>query len=293
MLTYLASSIWASPAQTLVNTVNVVGAMGKGIALEFKRRYPEMYQRYRELCAAKKFEIGMLWLYRAEDRYILNFPTKKHWRYPSKTEYVKTGLTKFVESYEQMGISSISFPQLGTGHGGLDWETQVRPSMETYLRTLPIPVYIHLRAPNAGFVPEHFLPVNQAIPFEVLLDDLRSLAGRKLSTLVKGNTFTFEGIENGFLVFLRGKSTVKIPLEHLRMLWDDLNMYKVLPSRKAPGRIAKEHAIIFSLLIEVPYIHTMESSENYLSFIHQPSKSLVLAREQENIESSKQLTLPL
>ena len=86
---------------------------------------------------------------------------------------------------------------------------------------------------------------------------------------------------------------MKIPLEHLRMLWDDLHMYKVLPSRKTPGRIAKEHALIFSLLIEIPYIHTMDSSDNYLSFMHQPSKSLVLAREQEIIEPSKQLTLAL
>jgi len=68
MLTYLSSSIWASPAQTLVNTVNVVGAMGKGIALEFKRGYPEMYRRYRELCEAKEFKVGMLWLYKARDR---------------------------------------------------------------------------------------------------------------------------------------------------------------------------------------------------------------------------------
>ena len=72
MLTYLSSSIWASPAQTLVNTVNVVGAMGKGIALEFKRKYPDMYQRYRELCEAKEFKAGMLWFYKARGRYILN-----------------------------------------------------------------------------------------------------------------------------------------------------------------------------------------------------------------------------
>jgi len=291
MLTYLSGSIWASPAQTLVNTVNVVGAMGKGISLEFKRKYPEMYHRYRDLCEAKKLKVGSLWLYKAKDRYILNFPTKNHWRHPSKLEYIKTGLKKFVGCYEQMGITSISFPQLGTGHGGLDWETQVRPVMEKYLRVLTIPVYIHLRAQKAGFVPEHLLPVNRAIPFDVLLDDLKKLAGRELNTLVKSNKFTFKGIENGFLVFIRGTSQIKIPIEHLRMLWDDLHMYKVLPPKKTPGRIAKEHALIFSLLINVPYIQTVESSENYRNFIHQPSTSLVLAREYSGERFAEQQSL--
>ena len=291
MLTYLSSSIWASPAQTLVNTVNVVGAMGKGIALEFKRGYPGMYRRYRELCEAKEFKVGMLWLYKARDRYILNFPTKNHWRYPSKPEYIEAGLKKFIEYYEQMGITSISFPQLGTGHGGLDWETQVRPVMEEYLKALTIPVYIHIRAQKAGFVPEHLLPINQAIPFEVLLDDLKKLEGRRLSTLIKHNEFTFKGMDNGFLVFVRGKNTIKIPTEHLRMLWDDLHMYKVLPSKKTPGRIAKEHALIFSLLINVPYIQTVDSSENYSDFIHQPATSLVLARENSGEKPAEQLSL--
>ena len=291
MLTYLSSSIWASPAQTLVNTVNVVGAMGKGIALEFKRGYPEMYRRYRELCEAKEFKVGMLWLYKARDRYILNFPTKNHWRHPSKSEYIEAGLKKFIGCYEQMGIMSISFPQLGTGHGGLDWETQVRPVMEKYLKALTIPVYIHIRAQKAGFVPEHLLPINQAIPFEVLLDDLKKLEGRRLNTLVKKNEFTFKGMDNGFLVFIRGKNTIKIPTEHLRMLWDDLHMYKVLPPKKTPGRIAKEHALIFSLLINVPYIQTVDSSENYSDFIHQPSTSLVLAREDSGEKPAEQLSL--
>ncbi|MDL1979030.1 MAG: macro domain-containing protein [Deltaproteobacteria bacterium] len=291
MLTYLSSSIWASPAQTLVNTVNVVGAMGKGIALEFKRKYPDMYQRCRKLCKAKKFKVGMLWLYKARERYILNFPTKNHWRYPSKLEYVEAGLNKLAEHYEQMGITSISFPRLGTGHGGLDWDTQVRPLMENYLKALTIPVYIHLRAEKTGFVPEHLLPVNQAIPFEVLLDDLKKLEGRQLNTLAKSNKFTFKGIENEFLVFFRGKSVIKIPIEHLRMLWNDLHMYKVLPSKKTPGRIAKEYALIFSLLINVPYIQTVDSSENYGNFIHQPSTSLVLGREDYGGRPAKQLSL--
>jgi len=75
------------------------------------------------------------------------------------------------------------------------------------------------------------------------------------------------------------------------MLWDDLHMYKVLPSKKTPGRIAKEHALIFSLLINVPYIQTVDSSENYSDFIRQTSTSLVLAREDSGEKPAEQLSL--
>lgn len=146
MLTYLTTSLFDSPAQTLVNPVNTAGVMGKGLALAFKQRYPEMYQQYRELCHAGQLEIGKLHVYRMLDQTIVNFPTKKHWRNSSQIEYIEAGLAEFVRSYSQHGITSVSFPQLGCGHGGLDWKEQVQPVMERYLKDLPIPVYIHLAA---------------------------------------------------------------------------------------------------------------------------------------------------
>jgi O-acetyl-ADP-ribose deacetylase (regulator of RNase III) len=144
MLTYLPTSLFDSPAQTLVNTVNTVGVMGKGIALVFKQRYPDMYQQYRELCQAGQLDIGKLHVYRKLNQVIVNFPTKKHWRNPSQIKYIEAGLAEFVHSYIQHGITSVSFPQLGCGQGGLDWERQVQPVMQCYLKDLPIPVYIHL-----------------------------------------------------------------------------------------------------------------------------------------------------
>jgi O-acetyl-ADP-ribose deacetylase (regulator of RNase III) len=80
--------------------------------------------------------------------------TKKHWRQPSRVEYIEAGLHKFVEHYGEYGISSVSFPQLGCGHGGLDWESQVQPLMERYLHDLPIPVYIHLYSKPSGSISE-------------------------------------------------------------------------------------------------------------------------------------------
>lgn len=144
MLIYLKTSLFDSPAQVLVNTVNTVGVMGKGIALEFKRLYPKMFSEYRELCESNQFTTGMLWLFKTDNKWILNFPTKKDWRNKSKLSYIESGLKKFVATYQERQIKSIAFPQLGVGNGGLDWEAEVQPLMEKYLKPLPINVYIHL-----------------------------------------------------------------------------------------------------------------------------------------------------
>ena len=127
--------LFKSSAQTLVNTVNCVGAMGKGIALEFKKRYPAMYERYKELCNQGHIKIGSLWLYKADDgKWILNFPTKDDWRNPSDIDYIVQGLDKFIATYKQKGITSIAFPMLGCNNGGLDKAT-VLMMMKMHLET--------------------------------------------------------------------------------------------------------------------------------------------------------------
>lgn len=151
-ITYVDYSLFDSDAQVLVNTVNTVGVMGKGIAKEFKKRYPEMFEKYKALCEKGKFDIGNLWPYNIpdSDRLILNFPTKRHWRSRSKTEYIESGLEKFARTYEDKGITSISFPMLGSSNGGLDWETQVKPLMEKHLKDLPIEVRVHEYDPESA-----------------------------------------------------------------------------------------------------------------------------------------------
>ncbi|OJF94697.1 macro domain-containing protein [Alkalibacterium sp. 20] len=144
MLLYVKQDIFESPAQVIVNTVNTVGVMGKGIAKKYKQLYPDMYKQYREYCEQGLLDIGKLWLYKDENKWILNFPTKKHWRNPSKIDYIEKGLKKFVSTYEEKGIYSISFPQLGTGNGGLDWETEVKPLVDKYLKNLPIDIFVHI-----------------------------------------------------------------------------------------------------------------------------------------------------
>lgn len=145
MITYIKGDIFSSPAKILVNTVNTVGVMGKGVALEFKKRYPEMFQEYQRLCEEKRLSIGTLMVWRKSDKWVMLFPTKKHWRYPSKIEYIEAGLKKFAENWDKLGVDSIAFPRLGCGNGGLDWE-EVRPMMKRYLEKIPMNIYIYTSA---------------------------------------------------------------------------------------------------------------------------------------------------
>jgi O-acetyl-ADP-ribose deacetylase (regulator of RNase III) len=143
-LAFVAGDLFDSKVQTLVNPVNTVGVMGKGLALAFKERYPDLYRQFQYECEGGEFVVGKLWLYKADDRWILNFPTKQHWRSKSRLEYVESGLKTFVRSYAELGIRSIAFPKLGCGLGSLDWETQVKPLMAAYLTDLPIQIEVYV-----------------------------------------------------------------------------------------------------------------------------------------------------
>ena len=153
MIRYIEGDIFKSPAQVIVNTVNTVGIMGKGIALEFKKRYPDMFQAYRDICDRRKLKIGSLMLYYEPDHWILLFPTKENWRNPSRMEFIEAGLAKFCRTYAEKGITSIAFPKLGCGNGELNW-SEVQPVMEKYLRDLPIDIYIYLGT-GPDPLPEH------------------------------------------------------------------------------------------------------------------------------------------
>ena len=142
MIKYIKGDLFSSPAQVLVNTVNLDGVMGKGIALKFKQLYPDMFKSYQHFCENEMLQIGKLWLYKSENKWILNFPTKIHWRNPSKMEYIEKGLQKFVATYKEKNITSIAFPKLGCGNGGLDWK-DVKPMMDRYLKNLPIDIYVY------------------------------------------------------------------------------------------------------------------------------------------------------
>ena len=142
---YQKGDIFNSKAHVIVNTVNCEGVMGKGLALAFKERYPAMFAVYQQDCKTGKLRIGRPTLYKASTPWILNFPTKDHWRPPSKLEYLDKGLEYLVGNYQKAGIQSIAFPKLGAQNGKLSWD-DVGPLMAKYLSQLDIDVYIYITA---------------------------------------------------------------------------------------------------------------------------------------------------
>lgn len=145
MINYTKATVFNTPSQAIVNTVNCLGVMGAGLALEFKLRYPKMYEDYYQKCQKKQVKTGVLCTYNTEDNLlIINFPTKFNWRYPSKMEWLEQGLKYFTQHYQSWRIKSVAFPKLGCEHGGLDWQN-VKVLMEKYLTNLQdLDVYICL-----------------------------------------------------------------------------------------------------------------------------------------------------
>jgi O-acetyl-ADP-ribose deacetylase (regulator of RNase III) len=144
MIRVVIGDLFDSGAQTLVNTVNCVGVMGKGIALEFKERFPEMYKDYIGRCARGELRLGQPYLYRGLSvPWILNLPTKKHWRSASTLQDIERGLCYLVDHYEEWEIESLAVPPLGCGQGRLEWRV-VEPIIYRCLNGIGIPVDLYV-----------------------------------------------------------------------------------------------------------------------------------------------------
>jgi O-acetyl-ADP-ribose deacetylase (regulator of RNase III)/uncharacterized protein YwgA len=143
MFKALIGDLFASKLATLVNTVNCVGIMGKGVALEFKKRYPAMFEDYVSKCAQKQVRLGQPYLWRdLAGASIINFPTKDHWRSPSRYADIESGLDYFVSHFREWKIESVALPPLGCGNGGLDWG-QVGPLIYAKLARLDLNVELY------------------------------------------------------------------------------------------------------------------------------------------------------
>jgi len=139
----LIGDLFRSKAQTLVNTVNCVGVMGKGIALQFKQHFPDMYEDYAARCAARQVHLGRPYLFRRLlPPWILNFPTKEHWRSVSKLSDIVRGLEYVERHYREWGVASLAVPPLGCGEGQLEWRV-VGPILHRHLSRLDIPVELY------------------------------------------------------------------------------------------------------------------------------------------------------
>lgn len=182
MILFVQGNLFESPAQVITNTVNCVGVMGKGVALEFKRRYPGMFEDYQAKCTAGEIRPGQPYLWEDDTTQILNFPTKDHWRGESRLEYIERGLRYIAEHYDELGIHSIAMPPLGCGNGGLDW-ADVKALMIRYLGPIPhLEVYVYAPVASASLAEDSEVDGVETLPIptSAAAPEQRTLAARKI-----------------------------------------------------------------------------------------------------------------
>ena len=155
MIERRTGNLLEADVEALVNTVNCVGVMGKGIALQFGKKFPEMLASYKAACKNEEVKPGAIHVYERDDmllpRYVLNFPTKRHWKGKSRMEDIESGLDALAGEIQQRGIKSIAIPPLGCGNGGLDWSVVSKLIEEKlgYLENVQIWVYPPAGTPEA------------------------------------------------------------------------------------------------------------------------------------------------
>ncbi|MFD2966490.1 type II toxin-antitoxin system antitoxin DNA ADP-ribosyl glycohydrolase DarG [Sphingobacterium bambusae] len=198
MIRYVTGNILDSKAQALVNTVNTMGVMGKGVALQFKKAYPNNYKAYEKACKLGKVEVGKMFITKdsntvSGDKLIINFPTKTSWKKPSEYRYIEDGLDSLIGEIEAREIKSIAIPPLGAGNGGLNWE-KVKNLIEEKLQRSGADIYVY----------EPTLHIQEQLKKErVKLTDARALLLYVLYDLVKNGEYVSEFSAEKICYFLQ------------------------------------------------------------------------------------------
>lgn len=198
MIKYITGDILESNADALINTVNTVGVMGKGIALQFKKAYQNNYKAYVEACKRNEIEIGKVFIVKDSNlssgtKYIINFPTKKDWRKPSEYSFIDAGLDDLVYVLKEYKIKSVAIPPLGAGNGGLEWE-KVKKIIEQKLENLDVEIIV--------FEPTQHIK-EQLKKERVKLTDARALLLYVLYDLVKNGEYVSEFSSEKVCYFLQ------------------------------------------------------------------------------------------
>ncbi|MCI6744776.1 macro domain-containing protein [Stecheria intestinalis] len=266
MIRYIEGDMFKSPAQVLVNTVNTVGVMGKGVALEFKKRYPDMFQAYREVCDKRKLKIGTLMLFYEPDHWVLLFPTKENWRNPSRIEYIEAGLAKFRRTYAEKGITSVAFPRLGCGNGELNW-SDVQPVMEKFLQDLPIDVYVYLGMGTDPF-PEH---KNQEKTVDWLRHNAKDMSFQGLEDDIRYNCsivpYHFSSDRSDWCVLWKeGLAFEKNGKDKEQVLVDEDSFFEIWSDLRSNGIAARGTAVsperlVMDLLLSLGYLSEIRISD--------------------------------
>jgi len=272
MITYVYDNLFYSPARTLVNPVNTFGAMGGGLSYDFKRFFPEMYEAYREACQEDAFSLWQLMLYKTPHKWVLNFPTKRHYRASATLEHIDMGLQKFASIYAEADITSVSFPVLGADDDGLEWG-EVRPRMEAYLRPLPLMIYIHLGEAEEPPLPNpvesrstramrswlNTLP--QVISFAQFWRDLVKVSRNRdnWQTVTDGQPFRVVVVEprgrqrRSVKLSPRRGDSIFLPETQLRDLWQYVQRAGYILPQNLPAGLDEQADYLVTLLAELPY----------------------------------------
>jgi hypothetical protein len=272
MILHVYGDLFSSPALVLVNPVNTSGAMSAGLAQDFKRFYPAMFDAYRAACQSDSFSVGELMLYRTPRKWVLNFPIKRHWRASAKLEIIEQGLQKFVASFAEQGISSASFPLLGAGESEeADWEAQVLPLLHSYLHPLPLLIYVHHLSPAIEQARNPFQlrkwlnnPV-QVPSFEQMWRDLVRACKRQGAQLEtpQGNyqlTLVEASAKTRLALKLNDASGTShfIPESALRDWWQLFSQAGYLAPQQFPSGLALLGSALIALALRLPYCQALE-----------------------------------
>lgn len=274
MIVYVVEELYQSPAKVLVNPINTVGVMGSGIAFDFKRFFPEMFDEYQVLCQQDRLNVGQLLLYKTAHKWILNFPEKGHYRANVHPEHIAEGLKKFVATHAEQGITSASFPMFGADDDKLDWENEVRPILEAYLNPLPILVYVHIDETENPFnadrrniraVRSWLTGQPRHVSFDKFWRDIRTIVQDKPNLKLIDSTMErfVVGIATGKnnkgrnVVIRSEKDPRPIFLSHSSMidLWNYVIRTGYVLPQNLPGGLDVHARYIFSLLSQLDYVH--------------------------------------
>ena len=306
MILYVSGDLFQSPAQVLVNTVNTVGVMGKGIALEFKKLYPDMFKEYQKRCESGDLDIGKLFLYKTTNKWVLNFPTKRHWRDASKVEYIERGLETFAQVYSEWGIHSIAFPPLGCGNGRLDFASQVQPIMHKYLSRLPIDVFIYPSL-DEDLIAEQEQPDKihtwlrgepQSLPFSEVWADISELlkARSEFTTPSGSSSFTVSISDAGDALVINPENQSRYTIAYgaLLAMWQQLRDHGFSRRDTVPGIDRRRFSHLFPVFERLSYVTSIGISDSYERFGRPGSRTLglqVLPRMRKKEHEVHQLDL--
>jgi O-acetyl-ADP-ribose deacetylase (regulator of RNase III) len=293
MMHFLTGNMLESSAEALVNTVNCEGVMGKGIAYQFKLRYPENNKAYEKACKSGQLRIGNVFCYKENGKIILNFPTKNKWREKSRIEYIKSGIDSLIKLIDEMKIKSVAIPPLGSGNGGLNWLDVKAEIEKRFIPAISEDVEVFIYEPSMQY---SAVPIKQPkLSLSALILMQMKINLRRFGSLRLQKTAFFMNLFLGedYFKFSKGKfgpydSVIDIVSKDIKAFQD---FHGKLPTPKAYALL---YQTIVSEKIEKRYrqmLPAIKSAVDYVNAIEQDSTLECAATVLYIIKSSGSETL--